>query len=99
MKNRKEPTHTGKAPKTQNKYNTVLRELQPKTQNYELLKYLMRYKSITPAKAWEKLGIYRLSGRIYDLRNMGVEIVTLRCEVPDRHGEKKTVAKYVIDQH
>ena len=96
MAKKKEPTKKGIAPSERKKYNTVLRELQPKTQNYELLKYLIRYGSITPLKAWTSLGIYRLSGRIYDLRHMGVEITTLRYETTDAHGETKAIAKYVL---
>lgn len=93
----KEPTHVGKAPRKQEHYKAILKELQPNTQNYDLLRYLMRHNSIMPNEAWDMLGIYRLSGRVYDLRKRGVDILTLRCEVIDRRGEPKTVAKYVLD--
>lgn len=98
MKNRKRGyPSASKAPKKQNYYNAVLKELQPGTQNYDLLRHLIRHKSVTPTAAWELLGIYRLSGRIYDLRQHGVDIVTLRCEVIGRDGEPKHVAKYVLN--
>lgn len=96
--NRKEHTKKGSAPKTHIYYNKILKELQPGTQNFELLKYLISHKSITPTEAWDTLGIYRLSGRIYDLRNRGAIITTLRYEVTDRKGDIKAVAKYVLEQ-
>ena len=81
-KKKERPKRT--TPRTQNKYSTILKSLQPETQNYSLLLWLVSNRSITPLEAWEHLGIYRLSGRIHDLRDMGVEISTLRLEVTDR---------------
>lgn len=83
--------------RTHNQYSTLLKALQPHTQNYELLQYLIMHGSITPIEALRKLDIYRLSGRIYDLRSHGVDIDTLRMEVTDRHGNTKTYAKYVLN--
>lgn len=41
-----------------------------------ILEYLEENGSITPFEAWFELGIYRLSGRICDLRKLGYPITT-----------------------
>ena len=96
---KKEKEHPqGITPRTRTHYTKLLEELQPYTQNHILLSYLIRNRSITPDEAWNKLGIYRLSGRICDLRGKGVEITTLRIPVLDRFGCTKYIAKYVLDE-
>lgn len=64
------------------------------TQCDKLLDYLQNHISITPKDAWNKLGIYRLSARVFDLRRLGYDIVTNRKEVLDPFGEPKYVAEY-----
>ncbi len=50
------------------------------SQKEQLLKYLMKHKTITPAEAFSKLGIYNFSARLSELKNSGykfnVKIVT-----------------------
>lgn len=64
------------------------------TQNTELLEYLLTYGSITPLEALAKLGIYRLSARIFDLRQDGHNIETNIVEEKDRRGRRCRVAVY-----
>lgn len=46
------------------------------SQNEILKKWLKRHKTITPLKALNELGIYRLSARIENLRKEGMNIET-----------------------
>ena len=47
------------------------------SQNKKLLSYLKDNGSIDPMQSWKKLGIYRLSARIHDLRTEGHLIKTI----------------------
>ena len=48
------------------------------SQNDKVLRYMRTHKrGITPRDAINQFECYRLSGRIYDLRRMGYNIVTL----------------------
>ena len=64
------------------------------SQEKRLLEYLQNHVSITPLEALSELGIYRLSGRIYDLRASGHNIVTNIIEVRTAHGENAKIAEY-----
>lgn len=50
------------------------------SQKEQLLKYLIKHKTITPTEAFSKLGIYNFSARLSGLKNSGykfnVKIVT-----------------------
>ena len=83
--------------RTHNKYSRLLKILQPQSQKYHLMVYLIEHGSITPLEALKELDIYRLSGRIHELRDIGADIDTLRMEVTDRNGNRKTYAKYVLN--
>ena len=48
------------------------------TQTQQVLAWLKRKGDIDPLTAWRRLGIYRLGARIYDLRESGVNIRTVR---------------------
>lgn len=61
------------------------------SQNKRLLSWLKRNKSIAPMKALFKLGIYRLSARIHDLREAGHNI---KCEMVYEHPVK--FARYTL---
>jgi len=63
-------------------------------QQTRLMDYLERHTGITPKQAWTELGIYRLSGRIFELRKMGYKITTNRKEIPSPYGEPSYVAEY-----
>ena len=63
------------------------------TQNNMVL-YNLNLGPITPAEAYEKLGVMRLSARIYDLRAMGYPIeMELKTE-KNRFGASVTFAEY-----
>lgn len=65
------------------------------SQNEMILKYLLTHKrGITPMKAFEKFGILRLSGRIYELKEAGYDIVTDMIDVKNRNGDIRRVAEY-----
>lgn len=60
--------------KVRKKYTKILNTMQQGTQNYKILKHLLEHDSITTFDAFSKYGITRLSGRIYDLKDLGVNI-------------------------
>jgi hypothetical protein len=51
------------------------------SQDERLLEYLENNKSINPLTAWRKLGIYRLSAVVFNLRQDGYKIITHRRNV------------------
>ena len=57
-------------------------------QNETVLAHLRKFKSITPLEAYNDLHIYRLGARIFDLRDMGHDIVNT-----EPHGK---LARYVL---
>lgn len=65
------------------------------TQQDRVLDYLKVNKSITPMKAWDICGVYRLADTIYKLRKKGHHIGTVDKDVMNKFGEKCTVAEYV----
>lgn len=66
------------------------------SQNKRLLAYLIEHQSITPLEALRRLGIYRLSARIFDLRERGHNITTTTQAVTLSDGEKAEVARYTL---
>lgn len=76
------------------KYSRMLKEMND-TQCRDILKHMMEHGSITAMEAVEEYGCYRLSARIADLREMGVEIVTLMMENSHNSGHH---AKYILDK-
>ena len=71
------------------------REKHP-TQCDRLLKYLLAHRKITPLESWSKLGIYRLSARVYELRQMGYGITKTTANVVNAFGEKCSVGLYEL---
>ena len=61
-----------------------------------LLEYLEEYGSINPLEALAELGIYRLSGRICDLRKLGYPIKTDLVPVQTKRRKNCRVAKYSL---
>lgn len=62
-----------------------------------LLHYLKTHAGITPDVAYTKLGIYRLSARIFDLRDKGYKILTTMIPVKSKfNGEEVYVARYSL---
>lgn len=69
------------------------------TQKEAVLKYIKKHGSITPKEAVNKLGIYRLGGIIYFLRQEdGVEIVTKNISEKNRYGYTSTYGKYFLKE-
>ena len=68
------------------------------TQIDRLNHYLHSGKTINPLSAWLELGIYRLSARVFDLRDRGVNIKTRMVSVKNRWGEEVVVAEYYINK-
>lgn len=68
------------------------------TQNQMILKHLKTHKrGITQATAYEKYGVLRLSGRIYELKDQGHHIKTNMIAVKNRRGETCHVASYTLE--
>ena len=66
------------------------------SQNQRLLAYLIEHQSITPLEALRRLGIYRLSARIFDLREKGYNITTSTQTVICADGIEADVARYTL---
>jgi len=63
------------------------------SQTIEVLNWLKR-EPITPLQALHSLGCMRLGARVYELRNMGYNIVTDRFPVTNSKGTKTVVGRY-----
>lgn len=67
-------------------------------QELRLLAYLKKHTVITPMKAWDELGIYRLAAVVHKLRSSGYDIETDRINVTNRFGEDCNVARYTYQR-
>lgn len=68
-----------------------------KTKKQRLIEYLKNHKrGITGQDALKKLGLYRLSGEIHQLRNAGYNIVTSMEEREEADGTVTTYARYYL---
>ena len=69
--------------------------MKTETQNNQILKHLKNHKNgITPKTAYERYGIMRLSGRIYELRQKGYTITRDDVTEKNRYGHTVTFARY-----
>ena len=66
------------------------------SQAAEIIEFVRDHGSITTKQAVDFLGCYRLSGRIYDIRAMGIVVEKEMVLVPNRHGKLCRVARYTI---
>lgn len=66
-----------------------------KTQCEIILDHIQKHGSITDMEAYQ-LGICRLSGRIFDLREKGYNITTEFIKGKNRHGKKIRYGLYKI---
>ena len=66
----------------------------PNSQNSQILAWLRKGRTLTPRQALDLFDCFRLSGRIYELKEAGWNIKTLDAVVGP---SKKHVAKYVLD--
>ena len=67
------------------------------TQCGMVLRYMREEGSITPLEAMREFGIMRLSGRIYDLKTEGHDIVAETEESVNRYGKTIRYAKYRLN--
>lgn len=58
--------------------------------------YILEFGSITSLQAFTDLGETRLSARIYELKDRGINIGTEVIAVKNRFGESRHVKKYFI---
>lgn len=65
------------------------------TQCERLLDWLQK-QPITPMEAWNRLGIYRLAPRIFELKEAGHAIVKETVPVMNHFGETCQVARYSL---
>jgi hypothetical protein len=66
-------------------------------QKQRIIKYIEDFGSITPLEAMRDIGCYRLSARIYDLKEEGYNIVTETVGVKNRYDEVVHVAQYSLE--
>lgn len=66
-----------------------------RTQKAQVLKHLKNHKNgITSMTAFERYGITRLSGRIFELRRDGYDIITDNVTEKNKNGHAVTYARY-----
>lgn len=58
--------------------------------------FIMEFGSITSLEAFTELGETRLSARIYELKDKGINIGTEMVAIKNRFGENRYVKKYFI---
>lgn len=73
-----------------------MEEIKLNTTQQRVFDYLTKFGSITTIQAFVDLGESRLSARIWELRNKGVNISSETIEVKNRFKEKRHVKKYWI---
>lgn len=66
------------------------------TQPARMLALLLKGRKVTPLEAWIRLGIYRISDTVYQLRQANWGVITDRKEVHNRFGEECRVALYSL---
>jgi len=65
-------------------------------QKQRILKVLETGEMLSARKAWDKLGIARLSARISELRSMGYKIESFRREAVNQFGEPTHYVEYYL---
>lgn len=65
-------------------------------QQTRILNYMNKHGGITAAEAFQNLGVMRLSARIKEMRQDGVNIITQRMEGRNRYGETVHFTKYKV---
>ena len=68
------------------------------SQNKRLAKYLRDGGKVNPLMAWQNLGICRLSARIFDIKELGLNVQSRFIEVLNRFGETTKVKEYWIEK-
>lgn len=70
--------------------------MEKRTQADRVLDYIKKFGSITTLEAFRDLGVTRLSARIFELRDKGLNIDSTNVTSKNRYGENCTYAKYFI---
>lgn len=65
-------------------------------QNRDVLDYMGENGSISSIEAFTDLGVTRLSARIFDLRQIGYNIVSKTVPFVSRRGRKSSYARYSL---
>ena len=73
------------------------KESEKQAQVDRLRAYLLSGRTINPLEAWKALGIYRLSARVFDLREQGDNVVSEFIEVANQFGEPCRVKAYRME--
>ena len=63
-----------------------------------IMKYIHEFGSITSLDAFRDLGITRLSARIHELRESGVEFDMSREKAKNRYGENVSYNRYSLKE-
>lgn len=63
-------------------------------QQKRILEYMKAHGGITAAEAFRDLGVMRLSARIKEMRQDGVDIIAQRMEGRNRYGETVHYVRY-----
>ena len=74
----------------------ILLGARPKSQNEQIIEYLLEGNEITPIDALNLFGCFRLGARIYDLREMGYPI-EMKARTTCTNGVHKRFAVYYIE--
>ncbi len=68
------------------------------TQNRQVLQFMREHRGITSMEAFDRFGITRLSGRIFELRREGYDIETVNEESKNRYGRPVRYARYILHE-
>ena len=63
-----------------------------------ILRYMTENGGITAAEAVDEIGCYRLSSRIWDLKQAGHSIKKERLTKKNRYGKMVSYAKYTLEE-
>lgn len=67
------------------------------TQSERIINYIRDFGSISPLEAFQDLGITKLSTRISEMRQDGLEFDKIRESSKNRYGEKVTYMRYSLN--
>jgi len=67
-----------------------------KSQNEKVLEHIREHGSITSLEAFQEYGITRISGRIYDLKEMGHNIISKDEKGKNRDGKTVRYSRYSL---
>jgi hypothetical protein len=67
-------------------------------QEQKIINYVERFGSITTLDAFKDLAITRLSARIFNIKNMGYKVTSIRETSKNRFGEDVNYSRYFIEK-